>query len=706
MKLKKSIAIFTIFTMLMGMVSISFADPTEDFHVGPLPGETEEGALNGPEVVEYMVYQDDRNIAPGSLMGDIDLNTVGKGLFFDGTDFYLYIDTGVMATNFMYTIEGDRFFFGENGKMVKDEMVNYNGELYYFDMNGAMYKNRWYSAEELDESENKLVYTDYYFGPTGRAYRASETGTGLVVKTIEGEKFGFNVDGEKIEGYCDQNGVIIDPSLDAAYEDCIYYFDPDENGAATTGWHYYEGSIRGDEYGDNEEIVLYFDEKTCKKVAAKASYVEQGRCVSRIIDGQRYMFDEHGVRKNSWYTVEPGRATNSNMKYFNEEMDGYLEKGWFQAVPGSFRASGEDLRLEINKKKHKDDEDCWFYAGKNGNIFRKTIRKIGNYIYAFDDDGVMQSDAFVRVRNGAFIKSYSLDYLTKANIILDPDEYGGNADPHVEEGDYADSSSNIDKEKGILRVKDGEQWMYFLGDYAGEGKEGSQARQNREVTVEVADGDIAFIQNSIGGYCKHETSEANTELTTVVERGGVYIQNGVVLKPSKDDNNFGLIRRWTTTIDHRNKMLNYKNEWITPSKFNTPDGKYFLFVVVNAKGAPITASNKSFKDKNGCYIYVGNNGEFIGYYPFEGKYYTKTPANLVDEDGNEVPASNNPCWAYKKEGEKKWTFGLPPESVRMDADTLALNYNSKSSLGSILGGGTHGPYHDGIASLIYKDELP
>ena len=122
-----------------------------------------------------------------------------------------------------------------------------------------------------------------------------------------------------------------------------------------------------------------------------------------------------------------------------------------------------------------------------------------------------------------------MDYLTKANIILDPDEYGGNADPHVEEGDYADSSSNIDKEKGILRVKDGEQWMYFLGDYAGEGKEGSQARQNREVTVEVADGDIAFIQNSIGGYCKHETSEANTELTTVIERGGVYIQNGVVL---------------------------------------------------------------------------------------------------------------------------------------------------------------------------------
>ena len=703
MKLKKSIAILTIFAMLISMISISFADPTTDFHTGPLPGETEEGDGTGPEVVEYMVYQDDRKLAPGSLTGDVDLNTVGKGLFFDGTDFYLFIDTGVMATNFMYTIEGDRFLFGENGKMVKDEMVNYNGELYYFDLNGAMYKNRWYSAEEIDESEEKLVYTDYYFGPTGRAYRAIDSGTGLVVKTIEGQKYGFNVDGEKIEGYCDQNGIVIDPLLDPAYAECVYYFDPDDNGAAATGWHFYEGSVRGDEYDDNEEIVLYFDEKTCKKVAAKASYVEQGRCISRIIDGQRFMFDENGVRKNSWYIAEPGRATNSNMKYFNEEMDGYLEKGWFQAVPGSFRASGEDLRLEVNKRKHTDDEDCWFYAGKNGNIYRKTIRKIGNYVYAFDDDGVMQSDAFVRVKNGAFIKAYNLDYLTKANVIFDPDEYGGNADPHVEEGDYTYSYDSIDKEKGILRVKDGEQWMYFLGDYAGEGKEGSQARINKEVTVELADTDVSFIQNSVGGYCKYETSNAGTVLTTVVERNGILIQNGVVLKPHKDDNNYGLVRRWTTKVDHDGQMLNYKNKYITPSRFSTPTGLYYLYVVVNSKGSPVDASNKAFKDKQGCYIYVGKNGEFIGYYPFEGKYHNNTPGNLVDEDGNPVPSSNQPCWAYKKEDDKKWTYGLPPESSRLETDTLALNYNSKSSLGT---GTEHGPYTDGIASLIYEEQDP
>ncbi len=705
MKLKKNVAILTSLALLVSMVSISFADPTEDFHTGPLPGEVQEDEDVGPEVVEYMVYKDDRNIAPGSLLGDVDLSTVGKGLFYDGNDFYFFIDTGVMATNYMYTIEGDRFYFGEDGKMVKDELVSYNDELYYFDMNGAMYKNRWYSAEEYDESDNIFVYTDYYFGPTGRAYRAIDSGTGLVVKTIDGQKFGFNVEGEKIEGYSDQNGNIIDPALDPAYESCVYYFDPDENGAAVTGWHFYAGAVRGSEYDDNEEIVLYFDEKTCRKVAAKASYAEQGRCVSRIIEGQRYMFDANGVRKNKWYVSEPGRATNSNMKYFDEEMDGYLQKGWFLAVPGSFLAKGDDLKLEVNKKKHKEEEECWFYAGKNGNILRNTIRKIGNYIYAFDDDGVMQVDSFVKVKNGAFVKAYSTDDIYRANIVLDPTEYGGNGDPFVDKNDdYSDPSDHLDKEKGILKVDEGEQWMYFMGDYEGESKVGAQAKQNKEVKIEVNDADLFFVQNSVGGYCKFERVEDTTSpivganVTTVVERSSQFIQNGVVLRPDKDDNDFGLVRRWANKTEHKEDMLNYKNEWVTPAAVN-----YYLFVVVNSKGNPITASNKVFKDKQGCYIYVGNNGEFLGYYPFQGKYYTKTPGNLVDEEGNPVPATSNPCWAYKKDGDKLWTFGLPPKSMRLSAKYLALNYSEKSLIDPAT---EFGPYECGIATVVYQERTP
>ena len=61
MRLKKSIAILLMFSMLIGVCKISFADPTEDFHTGPLPGQrTEEGGATGPEVVEYYEYKEDK----------------------------------------------------------------------------------------------------------------------------------------------------------------------------------------------------------------------------------------------------------------------------------------------------------------------------------------------------------------------------------------------------------------------------------------------------------------------------------------------------------------------------------------------------------------------------------------------------------------------------------------------------------------------
>ena len=692
MKLKRIVSVVTIIAMVMTTAFASFADPTTDFHTGLLPGESESDGATGPVVEEYYVYKEDKKLAPGSLLGDVDFSTIGRGLFFDGTDFYFYIDTGVMATNYMFTIEGDRFFFGEDGKMVKNQLVNYNDEIYFFDDNGAMYKNRWYSDEQFDESDNTFTYVDYYFGPTGRAYRAMDGGLGLVVKTIDGQKYGFNVDGEKLEGYYDQNGVKIEPDTDPAYVDCVYYFDPEENGAALSGWHYYEGSVRSEEYDDNEEIVLYFDEKTCKKVHAKASYANEGRCISRIIDGQRYMFDHNGVRKNSWYIAESGRGTHSNAKYFSDEYDGNLQKGWFQAVPGSKAKHGEDLVLDVNKKKHSDDEDCWFYAGKNGRVLKKTIRKIGNYIYAFDDDGVMQQDAFVKVKNGAFIKAYETDDLTRANILFDPLEYGGNADPDPD--GVGNPSGILDKKKGLLKTNEGEQWMFFMGEYAGESKTGAQVKQNAQVKIELSDVDIYFIQNGVGGYSNCETHPTLGDITTVVERSGVFIQNGVVLRPDKDDGSYGIVRRNPHKERYGGRILNYKNKYIT-----IEGREFYKFMVVNSAGKPVTSQNKSFKTSNGDYIYVGMESNFIGCYPYEGKFYNKTPGNLVDEEGKAVPASNEPCWAYKKEGVKQWTYGLPPESSRLDCEYLFLNFGKNSDIET----GDFTPYTYGEASVIYEE---
>lgn len=700
MKQKRIISIFVIISLLFGIGSIAYAEPTEDLHTGPLPGETVDGRSPGPKVEEYYNYKDDKVYKPGSLLSDVDFSTVGKGLFYDGNDFYFFIDTGIMATNFMYNIEGDRFFFGEDGKMIKDELISYNDELYYFDMNGAMYKNRWYSDESIDESDGTIHYTDYYFGPTGRAYRAGAN-VGLIVKTIEGERFGFNSDGEKLEGYYDQNGVEQDPEEVAAYEDCVYYFDPEENGAACKGWHYYEGSVRGDEYDDNEEIVLYFDDKTCRKVAARVSASDTERAVSRIIDGQRYAFDSNGVRKNSWYSNEPGRASQSNLKYFNEEYDGYLQKGWILAVPGAYSQHGEDLILDVNKKRHNDEEERWFYAGSNGNILKKTIRKIGAYTYAFDDDGVMQEDAFVRVRYGNFLKAYQAEELTRANILVDPEESGGNADP---DPDGPENPVSLDGTKGILRANQGEQWMYFSDgdtDEAEDSKLGAQCKLNAQVKIALKDRDIFFMANTTGGYTYYDANAGTNGITTIVERSGKYIQNGVILKPDPEDNNYGIVRRYPSpqmsgSDENPTVILNYKNQFITIA----PTDGYFYFEVVDGKGQPMKTEYKSYKDKQGSYLYVGPSAQFIGYYPYEGKYYSKTPGNLKDAEGNSIPASDQPCWAYRDTSEKRWIYGLPPESERLEPSSLYLNFNSSSSLGE---SDTFGPYTEGFASLIYTE---
>ena len=148
------------------------------------------------------------------------------------------------------------------------------------------------------------------------------------------------------------------------------------------------------------------------------------------------------------------------------------------------------------------------------------------------------------------------------------------------------------------------------------------------------------------------------------------------------------------TVWKEGSFLNYKNKPV-----DLTGQKRYIFQVVNSKGNPIKAHNRTYKDKNGSYLYVGPYGEFLGLYGVDARYYTRTPSNLIDEDGNPVPSSSQPCWAYKKEDVKKWVYGLPPESSRLDASTLFLNFGKESELVP----GDHGPYTDGLAKWVYTE---
>ena len=503
------------------------------------------------------------SIEPGSESRIVDFSNQSKGLYTDNGDFYYLLDTGIVATDYMYSLDGERYYFGNDGKMVKDEIVEYDGEKYYFDINGAMIKNRWITYEEIDPYDGTAERTSYYLGPTGRAYRATD-GTGVLIKVIDGERFGFNVDGERLEGYVNMQGEELDSFDTYAYAECMYYFDPMENYAAAVGWHFYDGIKDTNEYDENDEMYLYFDEKTCRKLYSK----QVGKYLYRNIDGQRYMFDENGVRHYEWY----GKASSSVApKYFSADYDGFLAKGWFSAVPQADSISPK------NREYNKSDEEKWFYADSTGKIVRGVIKKIGHYTYAFDEDGVMQSDALVVVKDGKYQRSYSCDDITRKQVVLAASEGG--------------------------IINDGEYFMYFV-EPEDENLVGSMCGLNRSIKIELADEEIIFTANQRGGY------SSNTATSTII-KSGKYFQHGVLLKPI-NDNAYGIVRE----------------------SLDATTSGYKKYVVVNKSGV-LQTKYGSYKDKNGNYILtINNDGEYVGIFSVETRYTIANGWQYRLEGGN------------------------------------------------------------------------
>lgn len=509
---------------------------------------------------------DGKPLAPGSVTNAVDFANITRGLYYDGNDYYYVLEQGVPATDYLLNLRGEKYYFDDNGKMVKDEIIDYNDEKYYFDPNGTMLKNTWVTHEEVDPYDGTKESVTYYFGPTGRAYRADDhSGRNVILKNIDGDKYGFNSDGVRLEGYVSVEGEELNEELDA-YKEAMYFFDPEEGYAAAVGWIEYAGDIDESLLTPREaddEIYLYFDEKTCRKVAGDppAGYK------ARVIDGERYLFDCTGKRQNQWY----GKATKSaaTPMYYNEDYEGYLTKGWFLAIPQ------EDSQEAHNRQNYVDEEEKWFFSGKNGRIVRDCIRKIGKYYYCFDKDGVMQSDALVVTENGKYIASYNVYDVTRNQALGVPDP-----------------------EHPTLIV-DGQKWMYFT-EPEDEDKEGVMCQLNKFVPLGLADDDVQFIANSRGGYASDKVNEP-------VERNGRYIQNGILLT-AKDDTKYGIVQVPTETSQ--------------------------TYRVVKSNGTRIKKRG-AYKDEANSFILTKDGeGQYIGTYHFKKCKAKGLTWDFETEDGD------------------------------------------------------------------------
>ena len=104
----------------------------------------------------------------------------------------------------------------------------------------------------------------------------------------------------------------------------------------------------------------------------------------KLINGERYSFDECGVMESEWVKTTDSEldgsvATISQYKYYNYEDMGNRVSGWFYAVPGE----------AIDKENHDAEVEKWFYADGSGNVMHSCFKTINGKKYAFGENGEM-----------------------------------------------------------------------------------------------------------------------------------------------------------------------------------------------------------------------------------------------------------------------------------------------------------------------------
>ena len=411
----------------------------------------------------------------------------------EGDDWYYYDNNGDYVVNEWKKSGNNWYYLGDDGYMMKNYLLEDGDSVYYLDGNGVMVTNSWvaYTPED-DYEEDAPDHYWYYFQNNGRAVKASDD---IKKKTINGKTYGFDDSGRMLFGFVTEDGDRI--TDEDPFEDAMYYFGDSDDGAMHKGWlQYTDGSeLDGTEgwadgqkdYDDLDEMWFYFNTSTGKKVAGT------DKAASKTINGNKYIFDEHGVMVSEWSTQESNTATDS--KYYNDQTQGWLErKGWIWAVPSK----------DINEKDNVDDQYRWFYAPSSGKVVKEDVKTINGKKYVFDANGIMRSGLVV------------IDDSDHIVALVDEDETTGAAlmtgDIVPETGVEDVPTSNV-----VSNLKDSGEALYYFGD---EETDGSM-KTGKNIKIELEDDEYTFGFKSNGkAYHGEEDSK-------------IYL-NGILAKASTD----------------------------------------------------------------------------------------------------------------------------------------------------------------------------
>lgn len=383
---------------------------------------------------------------------------------------WVYYDKNEEKVSQKWQKSGDYWYYLDDlGDMAKDSLIDDGNATYYVDANGVMVRNQWVAVpntNDYDKDEPDQWW--YYFGDNGKAYKRNESSSSDVsLKTINGKKYAFDVDGKMLFGWVSQGERLTDQD---AWKNAKYYFGDANDGAMTTGWR--EIMVHDDNARTMEEQpnIDYWDTDQVRWFYFNASGKKEVKSLGKTINGKKYGFDEDGRMIASWYTeATPSTAVPKSQRaeysesfmYFSTPEDGAKStRGWFKVIPGYF----------LNKGKWEEDGSAWYYADGKGHLIANEIKTINGKKYAFDDKGGMMSGLVLlemkQLPSGKYSTTEFVDNLGKSSKKI-PYETQENIEESIGKIHYSEFLS------GKYRM------MYF-----GDGKDGSQKYGKQSIKLD------------------------------------------------------------------------------------------------------------------------------------------------------------------------------------------------------------------------------
>ena len=501
--------------------------------------------------------------------------TNAKGWESDGYDWYYVDEYGTRLTATVKSSNGKKYYLGDDGRMVRDYLLE-EDNIYYFDENGEMVVNTWVAVDPYQVSDPILngptVYL-YYFGPNGKAYKATED---IVKKVIDGKRYLFDSEGRMLSGWINEEGEMwnyVDYDTDP-FDGFVYYAGDETDGVLREGWLQYDEGSMDDKYYERENIWLYFSSITNKKI-----YAENGEEYrERKINGRDYAFDDKGVMLMGWEVQAATRWYADEYDSDPARVGSLVKKRWSNVIPSK----------ELSEEDYENDTYRWFYSGANGEIVKNTMKKINGYYYAFDKKGRMK-DGLVILKMGSyeFVDTIDLE-ATEGKDFMVTRRYQSKEDTVVRRFDHT---------KHVLYYFNTDDTVDLFG-----------SRKTGMVTVPFADKDYQFCTDNLGAirtlknkrYFQEGFLLAADPLLTY----GIVL-DGYMTSPNGDAPNREPLYRGGSS-----ETAVGGNEYYVSQKQSSYTVEWPHFIAVDKNGKKIAKKPSAKKDKDDNYWIIGDNGTF------------------------------------------------------------------------------------------------